>query len=168
MVECKTLLFLLLLGFSAAAQKATAVLQPDKIVKLIPDRFQDFYMLESPQSKLIAFGEIRYSMAEKRFTANKKRSIKILLFDFKEAPIMYKQATKKFSSFVPIESDSLIVRSVLLTDCSGWETFNVKRNFSQILLGVCDRFFLTIEGTNIDLSDLKMIVKTFDFSTYPK
>ncbi len=150
------------------AQPAGEILPAEKIIELIPDKIKDFYSSDDAQSKLIKLGTLRYSMAEKNFSASQKRSIKILLFDYKEAPIMYKQATRKFSTFTPIESDSLIMRSVLMTDCTGWESYNVQRKNSQILLGVCNRFFLTVEGTNVDLKSLKKVVQSFKFETYPK
>ncbi len=150
------------------AQPTEDILPAEKIIELIPDKVKDFYLIDDAQSKLIKVGTLRYSMAEKNFSANNKRSIKILLFDYKEAPIMYNQATRKFSTFTPVESDSLIMRSVLMADCTGWESYNVNRKNSQILLGVCNRFFLTVEGTNVDLEFLKKVVQNFKFETFPK
>ncbi|HEY3429161.1 MAG TPA: hypothetical protein VGK39_00710, partial [Cyclobacteriaceae bacterium] len=104
----------------------------------------------------------------KSFRSRRQQAIKVLLFDYKDAPIMYNQATKSFSSFAITESDSMISRPIVMKDCSGWESYNIHRRNSQILLGVCDRFFLTIEGTNVDLESLKKIVQTFKFETFPK
>jgi hypothetical protein len=154
--------------FSAEAQKENATLTADELVKLIPNKFEDFYMNSDPQSKLIAIGTLRYSIAEKNFVASRKRSIKILLFDYREALIMYNQATRKFSTYTPITSDTLVFHSLAMTDCTGWESYNVRRNFSQIMLGVCDRFFLTIEGTNVELRELKKVIGAFKFDTFPK
>jgi hypothetical protein len=154
--------------FSAEAQTENVALPSDELVRLIPSKIEDFHMNSDPQSKFIAIGTLRYSMAEKNFAASHRRSIKILLFDFREAMIMYNQATRKFGTYKPIETDTLVFSSVLMADCTGWESFNVKRNFSQIMLGVCDRFFLTIEGTNVQLSELKKVVEAFKFDAFPK
>jgi hypothetical protein len=81
---------------------------------------------------------------------------------------MYDQATRKFNTFTPVESDSLILRSVLMKDCVGWESYNVHRKNSQILLGICNRFFLTAEGTNVDLETLKKVILTFNIESFPK
>lgn len=164
----RIILFLSSVIFSAEAQHENMALPPEEILKLIPNKFEDFYLNTDPQSKLIAIGTLRYSMAEKNFAANHKRSIKVLLFDYREAMIMYSQATRKFSTYKAINTDTLVFNSLLLTDCSGWESFNAKRNFSQIMLGVCDRFFLTIEGTNVQLSELKKFAEAFKFDSYPK
>lgn len=107
-------------------------------------------------------------MAEKRFSATKKRSIKILLFDYQETPIMYNQATRKWSSYTVVESDSLIVRPTTINNCPGLESYNVQNKNSQILVGVYNRFFLTLEGVNVDLEFLKKVVQAFKFETFPR
>lgn len=157
-------------AFATRAQAVDKILSADEIIKLIPDKVEGFSLNGESQSKVIKMGTLQYSMAEKRFTAKSRRNatVKVLLFDYKEAPIMYNQATKKFSTFSPIESDSLILRSVLMQDCTGWESYNIYRKNSQILLGVCNRFFLTIEGTNVDLETLKKVVHHFKIETFPK
>jgi hypothetical protein len=152
-------------GLSQAEHK---ILPAEKIIKLIPDKVKEYHQSTDPISKVIKFGTIQYSMAEKNFSASHRRSIKILLFDYKEAPIMYKQATRKFSNFVPVESDSVILRALTMTDCTGWESYNVQRKNSQILIGICDRFFLTVEGTGVDLDTLKEFVQEFKFEAFPK
>lgn len=153
--------------FLAFGQSSDKILSSEKIIKLIPGKIKEFYPDGDAKSKVIKLGNIQYSMAEKNFAAT-KRTIKILLFDYKEAPIMYKQATRKFSTFTTVESDSLILRPAVITDCTGWESYNFHKKNSQILLGICDRFFLTVEGTNVDLEFLKKVVQEFKFETFPK
>jgi hypothetical protein len=149
-------------------QSPNKILAPDKIIKLIPAQVSEFHANGDAKSKVIKLGNIQYSMAEKNFSAYKERSIKILLFDYKEAPIMYKQATRKWSTFTTVENDSLIMRPAIMTDCTGWESYNVHKKNSQIMLGVCDRFFLTLEGTNVELETLNKVVQNFKFETFPK
>lgn len=150
------------------AQNPSGILSPERIIKLIPNKIKEFHLSSDPHSKEIKLGTLRYSMAEKNFSASSKRSIKILLFDYKEAPIMYNQATRKWSTFTPNETDSIIQRPSVIGYCSGWESYNFIRKNSQIILGVNDRFFLTIEGTNVDLESLRKVVQGFKFETFPK
>src|SRR5688572_568537 len=89
--------------FFAFGQTSDKILPSDKIIKLIPAKIKDFHPEGDAKSKVIKLGNIQYSMAEKNFTSGTKRSIKILLFDYKEAPIMYNQATRKFSTFTTVE-----------------------------------------------------------------
>jgi hypothetical protein len=145
----------------------THVLTAEQIVRLIPEKIKGFYHDGDSKSKLITLGNIRYSMAEKNFISGKKR-IKILLFDYKEAPIMYGQTTKRWTGLSAIESDSLIVRQVSMDQYAGWESFQVYQNTSQIVLNICDRFYLTLEGKGIDLTALKQILSEFKFEQYPR
>jgi hypothetical protein len=151
-----------------AMQSPGKVLSPEKIIKLIPGRVDDFRAEGDAKSKVIKLGNIQYSMAEKNFSASRNRAIKILLFDYKEAPIMYNQATRKWSTFTIVENDSLILRPALMNECTGWESYNVNRKNSQMVLGICERFFLTLEGTNVDLAVLKKIAQEFKFESFPK
>ena len=111
-------------------------------------------------------------MAEKNFDASGKRSIKILLFDYKEAPIMYTQATRKWANFKRVENDSIIQRPAHLPtnppESAGWESYDVKRNGSQILVGIHNRLYLSVEGTNVDLDFLKSVVQGLKIETFPK
>lgn len=151
-----------------SAQSDTLLLSPEEIVTLIPNKVKEFYSGSDAKSRLIKLGNIRYSMVERNFVGNRNRSIKILLFDYKEAPIMYNQATRQWNSYKAVESDSLILRPTLIKDCTGWESYNVHRKDSQILLGICNRFFLSAEGKNVDLEFLKKVVMDFKLNTFPK
>lgn len=164
----KFLILFIWIGLSQAVAQTGGVLSTDRILKLIPNKITGFYLSKDPQSKFIKLGTLQYCMAEKNFSGNQKRSIKILLFDYKEAPIMYSQATRKWNSFTTIESDSLIRRPITLRDCIGMESYDAGRKSSQILVGIYNRFYLTLEGTNVDLEFLKKVLLEFKIETFPK
>ena len=149
-------------------QSETKLLSPEKISELIPNKVSGFYLSADPKSKLIKLGTLKYSMAEKDFAASRKRSIKILLFDYKEAPIMYSQATNKWANYSTVDSDSLIRRPVRINNFSGWESYDARRKDSQILVGISNRFYLNVEGMNIDLEFLRKVVTDFKWDTFPK
>jgi hypothetical protein len=155
---------LTLSGFSQSSDK---VLPAGKIITLIPNKIKEYSLTEDPKSKVIKIGTLQYSMAEGNFYASRKRSIKILLFDYKEASIMYSQATRKFSTVVPIESDTVTLRPIVMPGYTGWESYDVHLKHSQILLGIFNRYFLTIEGTNVDLETLQHVVHEFKFGDFP-
>jgi hypothetical protein len=151
-----------------SSQNEIKILSTDKIIKLIPNKIIGFRLSADPQSKLMKLGTIQYSMAEKDFSASKKRLIKILLFDYKEAPVMYNQAIRKWSAFSTIETDSLIQRPTRMNNCDGWESYDAARKNSQILVGIFNRYYLTVEGTNVDLEFLRKVVSEFKLDTFPK
>jgi hypothetical protein len=159
---------ILISSFEIFSQPKTQTLSPDEVINLLPAKINGFRLNAEPQGKLIKLGTLQYCMAEKKFSASANRSVKILLFDYKQAPIMYSQATKKWMNYGVIESDSIIQRPVILTECVGWESNNAARKNSQILVGIYNRFYLTIEGTNVDLQFLRTVLQEFKIETFPK
>ncbi|MEO7990875.1 MAG: hypothetical protein ABI663_15110 [Chryseolinea sp.] len=158
------LIFASLIHFAKAQDR---VLSPDKMLKLVPNQIKGFQQRIDPKALQMNIGTLTYALCEKNFNDG-KRSVKILLFDFKEASIMYSQATRKWSNQLIIESDSLVERSLKMTNCSGWESFSRQNQASQIFLGICDRFFLTMTGENVKLDELRSILNTFPLQEFPK
>lgn len=158
---------ILLISVNGNGQDSTKVLAADEIDRLIPDAVLDFKKSGKPVSKVIKVGGIQYSLCDKRFV-NVDQNIKFLLFDFKEASIMYSQAIKKWSLATPVDTDSLVQRALIIEGCEGWETYNQAMNSSQIFLGIHKRFFLTIEGERVGLETLKSLLQEVDLSKYPK
>ena len=161
------LAFCPLASVNVNAQDPILVLSANEIKQLIPDAVIDFKKSEKPISKVIKVGGIQYSLCDKRFE-NEEQHIKFLLFDFKEAPIMYGQAIKKWSLATPVDTDSLIQRALVIEGCEGWETYNRSMNSSQIFLGIHKRFFLTIEGERVGLEKLKTVLKEVDMNKFPR
>lgn len=157
----------LLISVNVNGQDSTKVLSAHEIVQLIPDEVKDFKKSEKPVSKVIKVGGIQYSLCDKRFSNNDK-NIKLLLFDFKEAPIMYSQAIRKWSLATTVDSDTVVQRALVIEGCEGWETYNQPMNSSQIFLGIHKRFFLTIEGERVGLETLKSLLQEVELSKYPK
>lgn len=81
---------------------------------------------------------------------------------------MYNQATRKWGTFSAIESDTVIRRPLTIQECTGWESYNAGSKNSQILVGIFNRFYMTVEGTNVDLESLKKVVQEFKLDTFPK
>jgi hypothetical protein len=157
----------LLISANVYGQDSTKVLSANEIKQLLPDALADYKKSEKPVSKVIKVGGIQYSLCDKRFL-KEDQHIKFLLFDFKEAPIMYSQAVKKWSLASPVDTDSLVQRAFLKDGFEGWETYNQGMNSSQIFLGIHKRFFLTIEGERVDLVKLKSLLTEVDLSKFPK
>jgi len=133
----------------------------------VPKRIKGFQQIIDPKALEMKVGAITYTLCEKHFDDN-KRTIKILLFDFKEASIMYNQATRKWNHQLVVESDSVIERSVMIRNCNGWESFSKQNKTSQLFLGICDRFFLTITGENMELGELRKVLDEFPLEEFPK
>ncbi|HOX81597.1 MAG TPA: hypothetical protein PLJ60_03235 [Chryseolinea sp.] len=143
------------------------VLLPSEMLKLVPGRVKGFQNTIEPKASQIHIGTLTYSLCEMNLFSG-KRTVKILLFDFKEASIMYNQATRNWNTQPIIETDSLVERSLELANCKGWESASKKSKTTKLFLGISDRFFLTITGENVALDELRLILDTFPLSEFPK
>lgn len=147
--------------------QSTVALTAKEISKLLPENIMKSYSQSGePKSKVLKVGTLRYALSERNFSSG-KRKIKILLFDYLEAPIMYSQATKRFSTFSEVETDSVARRPIVMENGDGWESDNIKSQSSQILLGIYDRYYLTIEGDNVPLEELKMVLELIQVENFP-
>jgi hypothetical protein len=141
------------------------VLSVNKINKLVPGKIPGFLLKESKSNEL-KFGTIKYAICERIFV-NRKRVVKILLFDYVEAQVMYTQAMQKWGQMQTTSSDSAVFRTINSSSFNGWESYTAKNNHSQLVLGIHQRFFLTLSGEQMELSELKNVLNKFDFSMFP-
>lgn len=160
-------LLLLIIGPAVLYGQDSHVLAPEKILRLIPDKISGFKEIDEPRARQTRLGNITYSLGEKHFQSG-HRSIKILLFDYKEAPIMYNQAMKEWSSHAIVDTDTIVFRSLAMQNCSGWESYNIHSKRSQIFLGICDRFFMMMTGENTDLTILRRALQDIRIAEFPK
>jgi hypothetical protein len=144
----------------------TKELKSSEIQKLLPQKIKGYHPNGEANSRQMKVGNITYTLCEKNFM-NRKKSIKLLLFDFKNAEIMYQQAMNTWTDLEPIESDSVIMRAMSIANCTGWESFRKKSGKSQISLGIFNRFFLSMVGDNVDLESLKAVLNQVPLEKFP-
>lgn len=156
--------FLCFVGFVTNGQKKS--LSPDNIGKLLPSKLKG-YMSDGAKNTLIEIGTLRYSLAERNFV-KRDRSLKILLFDYVEAPIMYNQAIRKWREMNVIENDSVVYRPLVNTDSSAWESYSKRNNHYQVIIGINSRFFLTVNSRKVTREEVNQILQLFPFGKYPK
>jgi hypothetical protein len=156
---------ILFISHSLCAQPSE-VLSANKINRLLPTRIQHYQLKES-RNDFLKFGSTRYSLCERIFF-NKEKTIKMLLFDYGQAPIMYKQAMRKWSEMQTIDSDSAVFRETVSTFFRGWESYMAKTNHAQFVLGINNRFFMTLSGEQLKLEELRSILQDLDFENFPE
>lgn len=150
MLHIKLVLIFFFFVTLANAQKP---LQPEKMLKLVPEHVQGYRDDGDAKGSVIQLGSLQYSLCERKFQKGKEK-IQFLLFDYKEAPIMYTQAMKRWNH-ESITTDTVVQQPVSLDNATGWASYNRLANTSQISLGISDRFFLMISGDQIPLEKLK-------------
>lgn len=161
----KTLLSILL--FAIPPSVIAQVFTLNDMMKLVPDKISGYRQVDGSKSNELKIGNISYSICQKDFSSGSKH-ITILLFDFKNAPIMYNQVTREWKKYQTIESDTLTHRSITEANYFGWEYYHPANRSSKISLGISERFYLAIDGKNIPLESLKEVVKLFALESYPK
>lgn len=158
------LVFIVLAGQTLSAQK---LLPPESLSKLIPNKIGGFYEDGEMRGSQRSIGDVSYSVCERRFSKGKQK-VKILLFDYKDAQIMFKQAMKNGMNNKGLETDSLISRNITAANYTGWETYSRRAASSQIFLGIADRFFLMLSAENVDLISLQSVLSNFNLESFSK
>ncbi|MBX2963795.1 MAG: hypothetical protein KF687_14890 [Cyclobacteriaceae bacterium] len=151
-------------GFCMA--QGTALMSPEKLARLMPKKIDGFTLVEQDKGRMIKIGTLTYSMAECTFSKS-KRKISILLFDYNNAPIMYRQATSNWETQQADDSETLFEQSLQVADWRGWQQYNKASNSSKILLGIYDRFYLVLNGEGVDLEILNRVMDLFPWSDFP-
>jgi hypothetical protein len=162
------LFFLMCFGVSVAyGQRTDKVLPAEKIINLVPDRIKGFSQFANPKARQTKLGDITYSLCEKVYSSDKK-IIKVLLFDYKEATIMYQQAMRELANRQTIESDTIIFRAMNLTEGKAWEGYSANNNSSQIFMGINERFYLVISAEKTDLESLENFLLLIPIKDFPR
>lgn len=154
------------LSLAVQAQK-TETLKPSAISKLIPSKVKGFSVKGDSKNSVLTIGSLRYSLSERVFSS-RDRSIKILLFDYVEAPIMFNQSLKKWEEMPEIRTDSVVFSKSVGDYGHVWESNHPKSKRSKLQLSINERFFLTLEAENMALEELKGFFKNFDLEKFPK
>lgn len=163
--ECFVCLFVF---FSVAGQaQKTETLKPSAISKLIPSKVKGYSVKGDSKSSVLTIGSLRYSISEKVFSSRDK-TIKILLFDYVEAPIMFNQSAKKWKEMPEVKTDSILFSNVITDHGQVWESEHPYSKRSKLLLSVHNRFFLTLEAENMTLEELREFFSNFDLEKFPK
>jgi hypothetical protein len=156
---------ILISAFAVHAQRSK-VLSAQKITKLLPSKIPNYYLKGIARSSEMKVGTLTYSLCERNFARGKKQ-VRILLFDYIDAPIMYQQVMRNQTKMTPVESDSIIYKAIELADAKGWEFVNRKANESKLILGIYDRFYLSIDGENVELAEVIDIFNLIDLKKFP-
>lgn len=142
------------------------ILALEQLGELTPEKIEGYKVIGQNKGRSLKIGTLSYSMIERTFEQGKKQ-ITIMLFDYNNASVMYRQATHKWKNAVGQETDLILENAYELEKQPGWKQYDKARNKSQITLGIQNRFYLVLMGEGISLSDLDNIAKIFDLARFP-
>ena len=92
MARCFFFFVVLLILFNNALGQ-DGILSPEQMKLLVPHYLKGFNQDLDVKAKVVKVGDLQYSLCEQKFSSGKQQ-VRILLFDFKKARIMYNQAIK--------------------------------------------------------------------------
>ena len=141
------------------------VLNIEQLGQLTPQKLEG-YRSSEPKGRMLKIGTLSYSMIERTFVHGKKQ-INIMLFDYHNASVMYRQATQKWKGAEGLDSDARLECAYDLQGQPGWMSFDKINNKSQLALGVQNRFYLVLIGEGMPLDVLEAIAKSFELSRFP-
>lgn len=165
MGKCAIGCILICLSLTGFAQ-TTKTLDPSEIAKLLPSKIKP-YRVENSKSRLLEIGSLRYSLSEKKFLSREK-SIKVLLFDYVEAPVMFNQSIKKWQQMPETKNDSIAFSAFSTQYGEVWESEHSHYKRSKLVLSINNRFFMTLEAENVLLPELRKFFQNFNFGKFPK
>src|SRR5436190_6996891 len=87
---------IILISFFTVHAQRSKVLSAQKITKLLPSKIPNYYLKGIARSSEMKVGTLTYSLCERNFARGKKQ-VRILLFDYVDAPIMYQQVMRNQS-----------------------------------------------------------------------
>jgi hypothetical protein len=161
---------LLLVAFvttsSHTIQAQPEVMALEQLGALTPEKIEGYKTIEQNKGRSLKIGTLSYAMIERTFIHDKKQ-ITIMLFDYNNASVMYRQATQKWENAVGQETDLLLENAYEVEQQPGWIWYDKAQKKSQITLGIQNRFYLVLIGQGILLTDLESVAKIFDFVRFP-
>lgn len=143
-------------------RKDAKAMHYEELMKYLPESVTG-YEKEEPKGESVEMSGMSFSSANVRFTKGND-DINVTLLDYNAAMSMYSMATAMWASGFKIDNSEETAQSVSIADnINGWETFQKKSKNGSLVIGVNNRFLVTIEGNNQKNLDLfKEIAKSMD------
>lgn len=143
-------------------RKDAKAMHYEELIKYLPKSI-DGYEKEEPKGESVDMNGMSYSSANVEFKKG-VNEIEVTILDYNAALSMYSMATAMWASGFKIDTSEEMAQSITIDDnIHGWESIKKKSKDASLLLGVNDRFLITIEADNQeDLSFLKEIAKSMN------
>ncbi|PCJ25151.1 MAG: hypothetical protein COA97_08370 [Flavobacteriales bacterium] len=145
-------------------RKDAKAIHYEELMKYLPKSIDGYTQKNEPKGASMDMTGMSYSSAEVKFENNNGDRISVALIDYNAAYSMYSMSTAMWASGFKIDTSEEIGQSISLGDnINGWESYKKKRKNASVMLGIGNRFLLTIEGGNQENCDfLKDIAKSME------
>jgi hypothetical protein len=126
----------------------TVSLHYKKLQQFLPAELAGFVPDGEPRGEFVSLGGVSYSTCEQRYRRGGQQ-LKVLLVDYNGAKPLYASATALMGNSISQEDDVQLMQGcdLGLPGVLGYETLQKKEHRALVALGVGNRFFVSVEST---------------------
>jgi hypothetical protein len=145
-------------------RKDAKAMHYEELMKYLPNEIDGYTLEGDPHGESIEAGPTSYSTVHKKFINDNNERIIIKLVDYNAAVNMFNMATMMWSTGLKVDTSDELAQSYNINDdISGWESFKKNSGAASLILGIKDRFLLTVEADKQENCDnVKSIAKSMD------
>ncbi|HRK28674.1 MAG TPA: hypothetical protein PK239_15480 [Chitinophagales bacterium] len=137
----------------------------------LPKAIAGFTPDGEPKGQTMNFQGASYSATEQRFVDSQGNSITVMIQDYNGLPELYGMATMTLKTKMTFENDEQWLKTLHLgiEDVGALETYNKSSKDATVVVGVGDRFFISISGAGLpDTEKLKTVAKSLPLQEMAK
>ncbi|GAA4350692.1 hypothetical protein GCM10023185_08700 [Hymenobacter saemangeumensis] len=116
--------------------------------KLLPSAIEGYTAEGEPEGESVQMPGMQYSSTKQRYRKGEE-TLSVQLVDYNGAATMFTAATAMVGTGIAVEDETQLMRSLDLgmKGVKGYEKLDKQGHQASVLLGVADRFFVTLEAT---------------------
>lgn len=145
----------------------TMALPYKELQKYLPASPAGYTADGGPEGQSTNMASMHMSTAEQKYKKG-DQTLKVALVDYNSAAPLFMGATAMMNSGLEIENDDQLMRGLKLDKpgMKGMETLDKKDHKASVVMGVGDRFLVTVEASGQNDTELvKSVAKELDFGT---
>ncbi|QQS29402.1 MAG: hypothetical protein IPM47_00155 [Sphingobacteriales bacterium] len=128
------------------AKGDTLPMHYDKLKEFLPKAIRDFTPDGDPKGQSMTMQAYSFSTTEQEYKSPDGSELNIILHDYNGLPQLYGMATMMLKSKMTYENDEQSVKTLNLgiDGVGAMETYGKKNKEAQLVIGVGERFFITM------------------------
>jgi hypothetical protein len=149
---------------SSSKPKAGTAMSYKELQKYLPNSVKGYILNGDMKGQSIDMQGMSYSSAEADYKKGED-NLSIVLVDYHAAASVYQSLTMAWSMNISIDNDQEKASTTTVKGIKGYQRIDKQDNSSELILGVNERFLLTIKATNQKNVDLvRSVAESMDLS----
>ncbi len=148
----------------------TLAINYKELEKRLPATLAGYTVVGEPEGQSMQMSGMHYSSAKQKYRKD-DQSMTVTILDYNGAASMFTAATMMMNTGLEIENDDQIMRGTDLgiAGVKAYETFGKKDHQATLMTSVADRFFVTVEATGQqDTNLVKDVAKSLNLAELAK